>query len=65
MLPARVAEECNRVVTQEFSEVGKRVRAALALLAKARGLDATGQFSPPVHMGARTEDVVDTRRALA
>ena len=66
VLSVRVAEECNRISGRELTEVKGRVHADLARRAKARELDLWNQFMvvSPVKVGAQSEYLADTGRAL-
>ena len=65
-LPARFAEERDRVSRQELTGEAGRARVGLALRAIERKLVAWMQFKayPPAQMDTQAQDVVDTRWAL-
>ena len=65
-LSTRVAEERNRVLGQELTEVGDRAHADLLRMAKERKVDASKKLKvlPPVQMDAETTDVADRRWVL-
>ena len=63
-LPARVAEECKRILGQELAEEAERHFADLVNKAKAREIEEWEPFKvSPGKQGAQTEDLVETRRA--
>ena len=63
----RVAEERNRILGRELTEVGERVHVDLVRKAEERCFGVWEQFSvsPPVEVGAQSKDMVDTRWAQA
>ena len=67
VLPARVAEECSRILGQGVTESEERAFSDLARMAKVRELEAWEHFrvSSPAQPGTKPKDLADTRWVLA